>query len=171
MFWNGEPLSVLAERFQARLKCLCPFSTVDGFPEYQTGNQGLDAKQLCALDATVKAIIQSQYTTNPICCVLVVGHSDVALRKPVPERTRFEDDISQQRADVAWERISAELRRQSLGSHYAIAMMHFELGAGSRSRKHLQPKNESEMRKNRRVEFYFARRQVVRGPCTHCQSR
>lgn len=106
---------------------------------------------------------------NPIRAVLAVGHADRALRKSASERAAFELDVSQRRANSARRFLLDELIRLAGDSSGEYLVYCRAIGLGSSDLKIYNPVNESQMKKNRRVEFRLMR-ETVGEPNCNCGS-
>jgi hypothetical protein len=89
--------------------------TIDSYPEYETH---LKAEQKHALQQAADVILRSYFTWSPIKAVVVVGHADQALRKPICDRTAFECTISQRRADSTRVTILREISQLTHDAHF-----------------------------------------------------
>lgn len=142
-----------------------PDYTIAGFPEYATDVGQLDAGQRAMLHTIAARIVQSLSTRLPVRAVLVVGHADVALRKPVAERGAFELDVSRRRAasgeSALLDQIAAAIGRPS--GRYVVKTR--AIGVGSAHRVNPHAATEAEMRANRRVQFTFLTESVSAPSC------
>ncbi|HWQ31970.1 MAG TPA: hypothetical protein VNQ79_03735 [Blastocatellia bacterium] len=137
-----------------------PVVEIDGYPEYATRIEQLESRQQEQIIALARRIVESHKTNTPIVAFTVHGHADAALRKAPHERAQFEQEVSEQRAAAARNALLTELIKLPRGAGIAAAMPFTSEGFGSRKRKNIpRPGSgltESEMRQNRRVEFFIA---------------
>lgn len=133
---------------------------ISGFPEYAVTVDKLSTEQRKILQQVASEIAAGVGTDRPVVAVLVVGHADTALRKPPAERDAFERDISAQRAANALNLIMSEARRRggAAGASDISGMQTRSMGVGSTQPAVIDPKTETEQRRNRRVEIML----------THC---
>ena len=103
----GVPLPVAGEAPQ----CVNSKHIISGFPEYGVTIDQLGTEQRTILGRIAAEIASGTGADNPIVAVLVVGHTDTALRKPLAERAAFEQSISVQRAANALNLIMREARQ------------------------------------------------------------
>lgn len=129
-----------------------PDFTIAGYPEYGTD---LDAGQRNELEKVAMAIARSQAGFNPVVAAIIIGNADKALRKAISERAAFEFDVSQHRATAAANSLVQGLIKQSFDAHYARTFRTFAIGVGNANAIFVNASNETEMRQNRRVEFYL----------------
>lgn len=125
---------------------------LDGFPEYIAQ---LAPGQLQAIDVLAGEIVRSNDTNDPIFEFRVEGHADVARRiTDKAERKWFEDNISQERADNAFDLLVEELKRRG-GEALAkkIAKGSKAFGLGTQNLKVPNATTETQFRLNRRVVF------------------
>jgi len=142
-----------------------PDLVIDGYPEYKTRLQDLDAAQRLAFERMAQTIMTSLPSRMPVRAVLIVGNADVALRKLPAERRAFELQVSQARASSAeallLERIATLVGHPS--GRFLVKTR--AVGIGS---SHLAVPNastEAQMRKNRRVEFLLLTENVGEPSC------
>ena len=125
---------------------------LDGFPEYIAQ---LAPGQLQAIDLLAREIVRSNDTNDPIFEFRVEGHADIARRiADKAERKWFEDNISKERADNAFDLLVEELKRrggEALAKKIAKGSKAFELG--TQSLKVSNATTEGQFRLNRRVVF------------------
>jgi outer membrane protein OmpA-like peptidoglycan-associated protein len=136
--------------------------TIDSYPEYETH---LKAEQKHALQQAADVILRSYFTWSPIKAVVVVGHADKALRKPICDRTAFECTISQRRADSTRGTILREISQLTHDAHFSKALLCVAIGVGSRQLVVHNPITEKEMEKNRRVQRFFFTSRLLRKGC------
>lgn len=139
-----------------------PVVEIDGYPENGTKVELLDSKQQKQIVDLAKRIVESHKGNTPIVAFTVHGHADFALRNIPAGKTReeFEQDVSEKRAVSARNALLTELVKLPRGASIAAAMPFTAEGFGSTKRKHKplagRALTESEMRENRRVEFFIA---------------
>jgi len=132
------------------------------FPEY---GSTLDAGQLIRLRAIAADIIRSHETSAPIAGISVVGHADRALRVPERERPAKEMSVSVDRANNA-EKQLLDMIQSMPGGGPVRAMVHTKaIGVGATKLVIQFPKNEAEMKRNRRVVFAMSR--CIQHPIIH----
>jgi outer membrane protein OmpA-like peptidoglycan-associated protein len=143
-------------QFLAQLADCTPESqSIDDFPEYE---HELSAAQKLQLRAIAEKIVFSQ-KINPIAAIAVVGHADRAQRLQGAAATKKEQEVSQNRADTGKRELLKMLRSLPDGTDTAekVAANSQAIGKGATKLIVPWPRNEAEMRKNRRVEFVWAR--------------
>jgi flagellar motor protein MotB len=138
---------------------------IDGYPDYATDPASLEPVQRHALRTVAETIVRSRSTQTPIEAVVVLGHADTALRKPVPQRASFELEVSQNRALSARELILKEVRRLAYDAHYSKVLPCVAAGMGSTRLVVKNAATEAQMRKNRRVEIFLFQRQLSPPRC------
>ncbi|WP_294537621.1 hypothetical protein [uncultured Rhodoblastus sp.] len=144
-----------------------PDCIVSDFPEYATEVAGLSAQQTAQIRDLAGQVFASLSRHPAARAVVVLGHADVALRVNPPQRAAFEMDVSVKRAQSGKKLFEAELVRKA-GARSVLYMLRLEaFGMGSAHRLVLNPQNEADMRRNRRVEF-FVLTQHVSGPSCDC---
>ncbi|CUS36290.1 OmpA family protein [Candidatus Nitrospira nitrificans] len=126
---------------------------INNYPEYGTK---LDEGQMTRLRNIAATIVRSQSSGSPILTVNVVGHADRALRVAPDQRAAKEETVSLQRAKDAKNQLVAILGTLP-GGPGVISVIDTPIGAGAKNLKIQNPKNESEMRLNRRVVFMWSR--------------
>lgn len=136
--------------------------SVDGFPEYATQ---LDHDQRLIVKQVASRIIHSFITDLPVRAVMVVGNCDVALKKPAgSQRTAFEQEVSDARAAIGEQVLLEEVVKVG-GPNAPGCFLTSAIGIGSANRTVLHPVNESQMRKNRRVDFVLFNDSLHRPRC------
>jgi len=132
------------------------------FPEY---GSTLDAGQMTRLRAIAADIIRSHETHAPIAGISVIGHADRALRVPEKERAAKEMSVSVDRAKNAETQLLDMIQSMPSGGPVR-AMVHTKAtGVGATKLVIPFPKNEQEMKRNRRVVFSMAR--CIQNPIIH----
>jgi hypothetical protein len=127
---------------------------ISGFPEYE---HQLNGAQKLQLRAIAESIVFSQ-KTSPIAAVAVIGHADRAQKLTGSAATDKEMDVSAKRAEVGKRELIAVL--ETIGGKDLAAKIgaNTETIAKGATRLVVElPRTEGEMRKNRRVEFRWAR--------------
>jgi hypothetical protein len=149
---------LLTQLFDQMPQCTQDMRMVAGFPEYEVRTDKLDGPQRGVIGDIARDIVRRSNTMTPIVAVLVVGHADQALRKPQVEREQFELDVSKKRAEAATTALLDEINRMKAGGDATVLsrLKTVARGMGSSRRLVQNPKTESEMRMNRRVEIYWA---------------
>ena len=137
--------------------------TISDFPEYE---HNLNGDQRKALNAIAREIVRSHDTNAAISGVAVIGHADVALREPQHLRAAKELKISEDRASTAEDLLLKAIRAVPGGARIAGMLNTKAIAKGSSERKFIPATNESEMKKNRRVVFRWARC-LMEGPIIH----
>ncbi len=160
MHWTG-----LAAFQSLRPLNLKPDFVLSGFPEYKTTVSSLDAAQRIELHRAAHAVVNSMATSAPVRAILVIGNADVALRKGVSERTAFELEVSQARADNGLSVLLDEIARISLNPAARYLFKTRAVGIGSSNRKVIGAATEAQMRQNRRVEFILFHERVGHATC------
>lgn len=128
---------------------------ISGYVEYGTDPKQLAPEQLRVLADLAKEIIDSHKAGKPLLVALVVGHVDVAMKKPEGERAAFEQQVSEARALAARQALADELRKLPGGAEALNRQIApITRGEGSKYRIYSPAKNEREMALNRRVEIY-----------------
>jgi flagellar motor protein MotB len=142
-----------------------PDAVIDGYPEYATDPARLDPAQRHALRLVSEAIVRSRSTHAPVEAVVVLGHADKALRKPVPQRAAFEFEVSLHRALSARQLILKEVRRLAFDAHYSKVLACLPAGMGSARLVVPNAATESQMRRNRRVEVFLFQHHLAAPRC------
>jgi len=132
-----------------------PDTVIDGYPEYATGLDQLEQLQRQALLLAAQTIVRSYETQCPIKAVVVIGHADKALRKPVQERAAFELEISQLRATSARNTLLSEVRRLAYDAHFSKVLPSVAKGVGNQRPVIHNAATEAQMKKNRRIEVFL----------------
>jgi outer membrane protein OmpA-like peptidoglycan-associated protein len=140
-------------------------AVIDGYPEYGTHVHELKPQQRHALLTVAESIVRSRSTRFPIEAVVVVGHADKALRKPVQERTAFELEVSQRRATAARNALLGEVRRLASDAHFSKVLLCPTVGMGNRKPVVRDAATEAQMRRNRRVEIFLFQRPLSEARC------
>jgi flagellar motor protein MotB len=148
-------------------RCIRPDYAIAGYPEYGTDTAQLDAQQRRELTRAADEILSSQFTRLPVRAFLVIGNADKALRKAVPERAAFEQEISTQRAEAGREALLKELTRLAGGPAIRNLVRHQAVGIGNSRPRFAHASSEAQMRQNRRIEIVIARCPVS-DPCCCC---
>jgi len=135
--------------------CSGDSASIQDFPEYQ---HELNAAQKLQLRGIAEKIVFSQ-NINPIAAVAVVGHADRAARLQGAARTAKEMEVSQKRADVGRSELIKMLQTFHDGKELAAKIgANMEVVAkGATQMVVKNPLTEADMKKNRRVEFRWAR--------------
>ena len=123
---------------------------LEDFPEY-VADMTLAQRQ--AIETLAIEIIRSNDTNDPIFEFRVEGHADIARRIANPaERKWFEDNISSERAQNAFDLLADALKRRG-GDALAqkITRGSKSFGLGTQNLKIPNASTEAEFRKNRRV--------------------
>jgi flagellar motor protein MotB len=147
----GNSSSFLVQMVRERT----PDTAIDGYPEYATGPEKLETLQRQALRLAAQTIVRSYETRRPIKAVLVIGHADKALRKPVHERAAFELEISRLRATSARDSLLSEVRRLACDAHFSKVLFSVTEGSGNQRPVAPNATSEAQMKKNRRVEIFL----------------
>lgn len=142
-----------------------PDAVLDGYPEYKTSIDQLDADQRRAFNQVAELIVTSHSTRDPIDAVAVVGHADKALRKPVGERAAFELEVSQTRATSAKDMLLGRVRLLASNAHYSKVLLVVGIGVGNARPVFAHAATEAQMRKNRRVEIFLFRSHYAPSRC------
>jgi flagellar motor protein MotB len=132
-----------------------PDKVIDGYPEYATGLDQLEPLQRQALLLAAQTIVRSYDTPCPIKAVVVIGHADKALRKPLQERAAFELEISQLRASSARNALLSEVRRVAYDAHFSKVLLSVAEGVGNHRPVVHNAATEAQMKKNRRIEIFL----------------
>jgi hypothetical protein len=135
--------------------CTGESGSIQDFPEYQ---HELNAAQKLQLRGIAEKIVFSQ-RINPIAAVAVIGHADRAARLQGTARTAKEMDVSQKRAEVGKRELIKILQDFPNGKEIS-AKISANMEVVAKGSSQLIVKNaqtELEMKKNRRVEFRWAR--------------
>src|SRR5580704_17380625 len=100
MLWPVNPNIVTVNKlFQILPSCTGEVYNIAGYPEYSHDPKTLAPEQQKVLSDLAQQIVNSWKTNSPIVAFVVIGHADVALRKPESERPAYEQDVSEKRAD------------------------------------------------------------------------
>lgn len=136
--------------------CSSESASIADFPEYE---HQLNAAQKLQLRAIAERIVFSQQSGMPIAAISVVGHADRAQRLQGDAATAKEMEVSKQRADVGKRELIETLKSFADGKDLAakIDANTAPIGKGATELIVQWPRNEAEMRKNRRIEFRWAR--------------
>ncbi len=133
-----------------------PAKIISGYSEY--ANE-MNSDQRALITSAALEVVTSFAGNTPIVAILVVGHADTALRKPLHDRSKFEMDVSIHRAQAATRDLKAEIERLGRGkSPEPIKIVKFgdPVGMGATKKLVSNARNESLMKLNRRVEIHFA---------------
>src|ERR1019366_2353952 len=100
-------------------------------------------------------IIKSNQTNDPIFGFRVEGHADVARTIPVDQRTQFENEISDERAENGFKLLVEAIRRKSGNEALAQKILSNSkaFGLGTQQLKVPNAINEQQFQQNRRVVF------------------
>lgn len=130
---------------------------LDGFPEFVSD---ISAIHLKAIDDLALQIVKSNSTKDPIFAFRVEGHADIARTIPAGQRQQFENEISSERAENAFNLLVAALKKNG-GEDFAqkMAKKSNAFGLGTQHLKVPNATSEPQFRKNRRVVFII--RQVT----------
>lgn len=144
-----------------------PDCVVDNFPEYATDVRALPVDQQRQVRQLAQVVFHSLPTSRPVRSILVVGHADTALRKSGLERTRTEIEVSVKRAASGRKAIMAELER--IAGHPSVEHLLIcrGIGVGATRKVVASARTESDMRKNRRVEYYLIFEHLNPPVCNH----
>jgi outer membrane protein OmpA-like peptidoglycan-associated protein len=143
-------------QFLAQLAdCTGESADIADFPEYE---HELNAAQKLQLRAIAERIVFSQ-KINPIAAVVVIGHADLAQRLTGRAATEKEMDVSRKRAEVGRRELIKMLQTFPDGIDIAAKIdANMQVDAkGATKLVVAWPRNEAEMRQNRRIEFRWAR--------------
>jgi len=162
MLWPVNPNIVTVNKlFQILPSCTGEVYNIAGYPEYSHDPKTLAPEQQKALSDLAQQIVNSWKTNSPIVAFMVVGHADVALRKPMSDRAAYEQDVSEKRADAARNALLTYIGNLPGGKAIVVKLNYRTRGEGS---KYLMVRpspthalTESEMKMNRRVEIYPVR--------------
>jgi len=138
-------------------------SIISGFPEYSAR---LTREQRKELDRIAEQIVASQAGPAPIVSIVITGHADKDLRPNNPKRRphetpeQFEKRISDSRARMALVQLKSRIRQLSEIRKASGAFNPTRLGAktvamGATKLLVKKPRDESEMRMNRRIEIFL----------------
>jgi hypothetical protein len=160
MLWRRNVGRVIADQqFAAMPQCTNTQFTISGFPEYEVSPEKLPEEQQHLITRIADQVVASFASNTPFVAFSVKGHADRALRKPVEQREEFERGISQRRAQAAESALLSEIARLGRGTPQEADLKlieHRAIGVGSTERLMENPRTESEMRLNRRVEIFLA---------------
>ncbi len=135
-------------------QCASEEREIFDFPEY---GASLDARQLIRLRAFAAEVIRSHDSQSPIAAISILGHADRALREPIGNRSRKEQQVSDARARNGLEQFE-KMMKDLPGGPRVLAMIHTKpKGVGSSNLAVQHPLNDEQMRRNRRIVFRWSR--------------
>jgi hypothetical protein len=96
MLWPVDPIILTVNKlFQILPTCTGEVYNIAGYPEYSPDPKKLAPEQQKVLSDLALLIVNSWKTNSPIVAFMVIGHADVALKKPESERAAYEQDVSE----------------------------------------------------------------------------
>lgn len=134
--------------------CATESREIWGYPEY---GRDLTAEQRKKLEEIVDIIVKSHDGGTPVAAVVITGHADTALRKPVGEREAFEIDVSKHRAKNAEQALLDAIRKRPNGNAVMARLAHEPNWVGSSDPKVPNATTLADMERNRRVVFKLSR--------------
>jgi hypothetical protein len=133
------------------------------YPEY---GFELDEGQRKRLKAIAAEIVRSHDSQSPVAAISIIGHADQALKLKGAEKKTKEEKVSWDRARHAEEQLLQAIQDQPGGTRVSAMIQHKPLGVGATQPEILNPLNEAQMKRNRRVVFKWSRC-VLPAPIIH----
>ena len=125
---------------------------IQRFSEFVTD---ISPTQQGAIDNLAREIVRSSTTNDPIFAFRVEGHADIARTIPAGQRTQFENEISEERAENGFNLLVAALEKHG-GKALAqkIAQKSTKFGLGTQRLKIPNATTLDQFEQNRRVVFF-----------------
>jgi outer membrane protein OmpA-like peptidoglycan-associated protein len=142
-----------------------PEFVISGYPEYGSDPAKLDSHQRAELHRAAVTILMSLYSKTPVRAALVLGHADKALRVAAQQRSAFEQEVSQKRADAGLTALLKQLADLAGSDGVTYLFRRHAIGIGNHNPIYKAAATEAQMRKNRRIEIYLARCPLSKPRC------
>jgi len=149
-----------ADVFACRPDCV-----VSDYPDYAGEGASLSAQETAQVRDLAVDVFDTLSSDTPARAVVVLGYFDLALRVGAWWPADFEKDMSLRRAESGKDVFEAELVRCAGARSILYMLRCVAIGMGSSDPIVVNLRNEADMRKNRRVEFYVLKQSVSRPSC------